>query len=127
MKAIAWPAADSTQPVLSAVDDDRGAGRQRRARRRLAGEAHAGARAVGGALEHPDRAGAGASTATTVSAAPADRIITGAATETATGSSDSALASDSVDCAPAWPTVQVRRRRPRRAQDMRIGEHREFM
>src|SRR4051794_31681966 len=37
------------------------------------------------------------STATTVRAAPADRIITGAATETATGSMDSALASDRSD------------------------------
>ena len=42
-----------------------------------------------------------ASTATTVSAAPAESTATGAATETAIGSAESALASEIVDCAPA--------------------------
>src|SRR6185436_18706202 len=39
----------------------------------------------------------------TLSVAPADRIITGAATETAIGNAESALASEIVDCAAAWP------------------------
>jgi hypothetical protein len=46
-----------------------------------------------------------ASTATTVSAAPVDRIATGAATETAIGSIETALASEIVDWAPARPVA----------------------
>jgi len=42
---------------------------------------------------------ADASTATTLSTAPPETIITGAAIETAIGSADSALASDTLDCA----------------------------
>ena len=102
-KAIAWPAADSTQPVLSAVHGDDRAGGDRGAGDAAADQAHAGLRAVGGALEHPDRRRSlVASTATTVSAAPAESTATGAATETAIGRLDKVLRSDSVvDCARA--------------------------
>ena len=48
-----------------------------------------------------------ASTATTLSAAPADSIATGAATETAIGSVDSALASEIVDWRVGWRSASA--------------------
>ena len=98
MKAIASPAADNTQPVLSAVTrmavpmpaDD--------AADHLPGEAQRGARAVGRALEHPHGAGGrGFDRHQRERRRQPTSSTTGAATDTATGSSDSALASDALD------------------------------
>src|SRR5690349_15961246 len=98
MKAIAWPAAASTQPVLMAVtmtavptaaDIAAAASLLRRTVARAPSKARSSTHTVPVSL---------ASTATTVSTAPADRIITGAATDKAMGTVDSRLASDG-DCA----------------------------
>src|SRR6478735_9697025 len=101
MKAIASPAAESTQPVLSAVATTTVP---------AATDAPATPRPTSVTLAcAPSDARSRtqtapvlvASTATTLSAAPVDRIATGAAIEIAIGSADSALASETVDCAAA--------------------------
>src|SRR6185369_14278413 len=100
MNAIASPAAASTQPVLTAVATTTVP---------TAIDASAAPRPTSWTLARTPSALRSstqttpvlvASTATTVSAAPVERIATGAATETAIGSVDSALAAaEASDCA----------------------------
>src|SRR5450755_4845461 len=99
MKQIAWPAAESTQPVLSAlarttvpaaIEAPATPRPTRRTLARAPSEARASTQTAPVLV---------ASTATTVRAAPADSTTTGAATETAIGSAESALTSEIVDCA----------------------------
>ena len=102
----AWPAAEISQPVLSAVtstavpapaSDAPAARLENSSVARAPSEARSSTHAVPVAE---------ACTDTTVSAAPPANSIAGAATETATGSADNALASDSSVCAPlAMPVV----------------------
>ena len=98
MKAIALPAADSTQPALKAVvttavpaskETPPTAAALSVTLARAPSDARSSTQTV------PSEA---ASTATTVNTAPADNSPTGAATEMATGSIDSALISE----APLW-------------------------
>src|SRR3954464_10999316 len=104
MKAIAWLAAERIQPVLIAVtttalptsaDAPSAARAPSRTLARAPSEARSRTQTVPALV---------ASTATTGRTAPADRIITGAATDIATGRSESALASDKVDWACALQT-----------------------